>query len=105
MPEADDIYTPDRRWQDALYYVMSSRLGRAFMWRLLQECHVFETTFVPGHADSTAYNEGMRRIGLLLLDEIEANVPDAYLLMTKEAKEDQEYDRNHHQSRNDDHDD
>jgi len=64
---------------------LSTRDGREWMYDKLSRCHIYHTSFVVGDALSTAYQEGERNIGLLLLAEIP---PDVYALMLKEAKND-----------------
>lgn len=65
--------------------VMSTREGRRFVWRMLGQAKVFHNCFVPGSPDTTAYNEGCREFGLILLQEIMAQCPGSYLTMQKEA--------------------
>lgn len=67
-----------------LRWVLNSKPGRRFMWRLLEECGVYKTSFTGNSA--TFFNEGMRNIGLKLINEINNNAPEAYLVMLKEAK-------------------
>lgn len=62
--------------------------GRKFMWRLLQECGVYRTSFTGNSA--TFYNEGKRAVGLFVLNEIMEASPEAYLLMQKENRKESE---------------
>jgi hypothetical protein len=61
---------------------LSTRDGREWMYDKLSRCHIYNTSFVVGDPHSTAFQEGERNIGLLLLAEIP---PDVYALMLKEA--------------------
>ena len=49
----------------------------------LEACHIFATTFAP-NANQTAFIEGARNIGLMLLNDIMKHCPDAYVLMMRE---------------------
>jgi hypothetical protein len=67
-------------------YILSSRQGRRFLWRYLERCGVFKTSF--DGTSRTYFNEGERNIGLKLLADVnEANI-EAYVTMMKEAKGD-----------------
>jgi len=74
------------RQEDQIMFVLSNRLGRAFLWRKLGECGIFKTSF-SNSGSQVYFNEGMRQIGLSLLDEIMKVKPDAFLLMMKENGE------------------
>ena len=66
--------------------VLSGPAGRRFVWRYLGACGVFKTSMT---GDSyTYFNEGRRDVGLQLLADVMEADPNAYLLMTKEAKQD-----------------
>lgn len=68
--------------------LLSTREGRRFIWRYLGKCGVFTTSF-HNSGSVTAYNEGGRNIGLMLLADVNDASPDAYLTMMKENKGDQ----------------
>ena len=74
-----------RDTQDAevLQNIMSYEAGRAWMLTKLEACHIFSTTFAP-NPTQTAFNEGARNIGLMLLNDIMKHCPDAYVLMMRE---------------------
>jgi hypothetical protein len=57
--------------------VMGTMQGRRFLWRLLSECNIFA-------ACETAFDEGARRKGLWLLDEIERTDCALFIEMWKE---------------------
>lgn len=59
---------------------------RRFAWRYLGKCKVFETVF-NSHGGLMNLNEGMRTVGLMMLDDITQADPQAYIAMTVEAKQ------------------
>lgn len=66
--------------------VLNSPEGRRLVWRYLEFCSVFKSTF--NHSGSiSAFNEGMRNVGLKLMAELNEASPEAYLIMLKESKE------------------
>lgn len=70
---------------DDMATILSDIRGRRFIWRYLQECGVFKTSF-NNSGSVTAFNEGMRNIGLKLLAEIMEADSEAYTLMASESK-------------------
>lgn len=66
-----------------LMSILETKPGRAFTWRLLNQCGVFKTTFA-NDANLTAFNEGKRQMGLWLLSEIMTASPNSYSLMQAE---------------------
>lgn len=71
----------DRELED-VRWMLSSREGRRFFWRLISHCHVFETSFTGNN--TTFFKEGERNIGIFLLTELNAAAPEAYALMQSE---------------------
>lgn len=69
--------------------LLSHRFGRDFIWRLLEECRVYQSSY-QGNMDETLFNEGKRNIGLWLVSEILASNPNAYAQMRLEAEDDNE---------------
>lgn len=65
-------------------FVMSSKQGRRVVWRLLAKAGIYKSSFT-GNSE-TFFNEGMRAVGLFLLDEVMRNSPDAFMQMTLESK-------------------
>jgi len=63
---------------------LSTKEGRRFVWRLLCDCGVFRSSFT-GNSE-TFFNEGRRSVGLKMLGEIDAHAPEAYALMSAEAR-------------------
>lgn len=75
------------REQADLEHVLNTESGRRFVWRLLCRAGVFQTSFRQGQADYTAFLEGRREFGLMLMADITALNPDLYHRMAKEAKD------------------
>ncbi|MDP1824913.1 MAG: hypothetical protein Q8L48_16775 [Archangium sp.] len=67
--------------------VLSSRPGRRFYWRTMQDSGVFASTFT-GDALTSAFKEGRRAQGLDLMQEAQKVAPMKYLLMLEEAAQD-----------------
>lgn len=67
--------------------IMSTKSGRAYIWEKLETCHCFHQSFIPGQADSTAFNEGARSVGLAILADILTSCPDSYILAQRESNE------------------
>lgn len=57
--------------------ILATKGGRKFLWRLLDGCQLYAEM-------ATQLDEGKRRVGLFIRNEILAADPDAYLLMVKE---------------------
>jgi hypothetical protein len=76
----------DRRdRQDAeLRGVLNSYPGRSVIWRVLEQCGIYELSF-SGDSHRTAFREGNRNVGLFLLTEVMRVAPDAYGLMQRES--------------------
>lgn len=72
--------------QNDLRWVMSTKQGRRFMWRLLGEAGVYRLSFNTNNA-VMAFNEGARNIGLSLVTSIVEACPDRYAEMRNEQKE------------------
>ncbi len=71
-----------------LNWVLSDVRGRRFIWGLLEEAGVFNSSF-DGTEIGTVFNEGNRAYGLKVLDLIMAAQPEVFTQMIKE-KEDYE---------------
>lgn len=76
----------DRRHQEVedFKWLMAHRSGRRIVWRWLSEAGVYRTSFTGN--SSTFFNEGKRNMGLMLIAEIHELTPDAYGLMLKEQR-------------------
>lgn len=68
--------------------ILATPCGRRFIWRYLSICGVFKLSFT-GNSE-TFFNEGQRNVGLRLMTDVMDADPTAYVLMQKEAKEEEE---------------
>lgn len=78
-----------QRERDAndLRFVMSSKQGRRFVYRLLSGMGLYRLSFNADNSQLTAFNEGARNQGIALLTEIMETCPDRYTEMLTEQKE------------------
>ncbi len=67
--------------------VLSIPEGRRVLWRILEEAHVFKTTFTGN--STTFFNEGKRSIGLMVLDEVMKASPEKFQQMQNEFTNEQ----------------
>ncbi len=72
---------------DDLRAVVATPEGRRVMWRMLEHCGVFRSTFT-GHGARDAFNEGARNVGLFVMGELAEAEPDVITTMLKESKRD-----------------
>lgn len=63
-------------------WLMSDKRGRRFVWRLLEMTGVYRTSFTGN--STTFFNEGMRNVGLMVVNEIHSNCPELYDTLIKE---------------------
>lgn len=67
-------------------WVMDSRPGRAFIWRLLGEAGLYRN---PMQGDGDAFTNlrcGMQSIGQSVIEKIHRLCPDKYMVMVKEQQ-------------------
>jgi len=64
--------------------VLSTYRGRAFIWRVLEQAGIYRTTFNE-EPNVSAFAEGMRQMGLLVIARVDAVDPNAYAKMRREA--------------------
>lgn len=69
--------------RDILTGLMSSPDGRAWLWSLLAQCHIYQTSFDPD-PHVAAFKEGERNIGLWLVQAINRTCPDLMIQAMKE---------------------
>ncbi len=69
--------------------VMNTVSGRRFVWKQLKETRVFQSSFT-GDNNNTNFNEGQRNAGLRVFSDIMRVCPDMWLVMAKEAKEEEQ---------------
>lgn len=72
-------FVKDIRW------VMGDKRGRRFIWWLLSLTGVFRISYT-GNSE-TYFREGMRQIGIILLDELKTNCDEFYIAMERERKD------------------
>lgn len=68
-------------------YVLSTRQGRRFIWRLLCDAGIYRSSFHT-NGSMVYFNEGRRDVGLKLLAEVSEADPMAPHMMAMEAKQD-----------------
>lgn len=69
--------------------VMGTESGRRFIWGLLTQAGVFQSTFRTD-TNTTMFLEGNRNAGLALFNDVFGLCPDLYLQMANEAEKDRE---------------
>lgn len=74
----------DREIAD-LQTILATVQGRRFVWRYLEFCGIFETSFSPS-GSQTFFAEGRRTVGLKLIDDITDSNDEALILMMRENK-------------------
>jgi hypothetical protein len=67
--------------------IMASQAGRAWMHSLLGSCHCFSMSFT-GEALSSAFKEGERNIGNMMIASIMKTASEEFILMLKEHNND-----------------
>lgn len=82
----EELYTKKRkREQSDLAKIMGQPEGRRLVWRILSEAGVYALSFAGMDHAQTAFNEGKRSVGNLLLKDIS---PEVELTMKREAAND-----------------
>jgi hypothetical protein len=67
-------------------WLMSNKRGRRVIWRWLERTGVYRSSF--NHSGSiTAFNEGARNIGLMLIAQVHEHCPEHYLTMLQEQRQ------------------
>lgn len=74
----------DQQQREFITGLMGTIPGRAWVWSILESCHIFATSHTA-NALNTAFYEGERNIGLRILNDVMAACPDQYVVMTREA--------------------
>lgn len=76
---------------DMIAGIMELKVGRAWLQeRLSVDCHIYAPSHVIGDPYQTAFRDGERHIGLKLLEDIMTAAPERFMLMCKEAKQNEE---------------
>ncbi len=78
-----------QRHADDVKKVMATESGRRFVWGLIEQAGVFQTTFRTD-TNTTMFLEGNRNAGLALFNDVFGICPDLYLKMAAEAEKDRE---------------
>lgn len=78
-----------QRHAEDVKQVMGTEIGRRFIWGLLTQAGVFQTTFRTD-TNTTMFLEGNRNAGLALFNDVFGSCPDLYLKMAAEAEKDRE---------------
>lgn len=73
-----------KRELEDLRWLMGQKPGRRFVWRLLGKAGIFRTSFTGN--STTFFNEGMRNLGLTVLNDINEDHPDLYQVMVTENR-------------------
>ncbi len=76
----------DQNRREVLVGIMSTTFGREWLWNQLERAHVFEMSFTPD-ALLTAFREGERNQGQLLLNDVMTACPDQFILAMRESNE------------------
>jgi len=88
---AEETRSADRRSQeresDDLKWLMSSKQGRRFMWRLLSKAHISRSSFVAPNAMTVSFLEGERNIGAYFQGQVLNDCPNRYIEMIKEHQD------------------
>lgn len=74
-----------RQEVDDLKFIMSSKEGRRFIWRLLTHCGVYRSIW--SNSAAIHYNSGMQDVGHFVQAEVIDAAEGSYLQMIKESKE------------------
>ena len=83
-----------RQADEDLAAVLSTRAGRAVVWRIIDGmAGTFGGTFTGSSA--TFHNEGRRSVGIDLMRESQRVAPDSYVLALTEALEERRLERDH----------
>ena len=65
--------------------ILQSAAGRRFIWRLIDECGIFNDPYVKGDPVETARQCGLRGWAMGLFRELQANHFELYQIMIREA--------------------
>jgi len=82
----EELAKKARLFQADLKRLMGEMYGRRFMWHLLEQTGVFRLSFAGEQTHSTAFAEGGRNQGLMLMDAIHQHCLREYGLMVKENR-------------------
>lgn len=72
----------------ALRHIMSERLGRFWVWSLLEDTHMFGEVFIAGSVRETDFRLGEQNVGKRLLYQLVTHCPSEYVQAIQEAEND-----------------
>lgn len=75
---------PAQLAEEDLKWIMSSPRGRRVMQRVLEATNHLQSSFVAGDPHVTAFNEGRRYVGLLIVTDIRRHCPHQEFAMNEE---------------------
>lgn len=81
--EAKEAKRIRRKEIDDIRQILKLPAGRRYLWRMLSECGVFRSSFTQ-NSNQTAFNEGIRNIGLKVLEDINEAESTAFAQMQNE---------------------
>lgn len=70
---------------DVIAGMMDLKEVRAWMYRLLEFCHIYQSPFIQGDSHATAFRCGAHNVGLRVLADVQAAAPKQYITMIEEA--------------------
>jgi len=66
-------------------YILKEPRGRRWLYQqIFGAAHVHRGSHVPASSDDTAFNEGARSVGLVLMESIRVRAPAKFMLMLEE---------------------
>lgn len=71
---------------EVIQLLMQHKDGRAWIYEILERCHIYTTSFVQGDPHATSFREGERNVGNQLLIDVLKAATDDYLKMVKEGQ-------------------
>lgn len=80
----DELERRLRIIENDMKFILSKREGRRFLWHLMSNAGVFQTSFSVT-AEQTAFKEGRRDVGLWILNRALRD-QNGYLMMVKESE-------------------
>lgn len=85
--DVDSEINQDRRNVELedLRKVLSMPEGRRVLWRYLATANLKVSSFRGENTHNSAYQEGIKQIGRVILQDIEDSKPEAYFQMHKDA--------------------
>ncbi len=73
----------EKATREVLATLLQTPAGRNWIWDLMTKTHIFQTSF-SSDAMTTAFREGERNIGLMIVAQINSFHPDALVQVMRE---------------------